>query len=78
MRHLSSCKGVTLLVPSAIGRGWLFVGELMQALLPSSAYERPQNYLPKTWHKGEDKQFGKTVEDYVMWFNDIIRSRTPK
>ncbi|KAI0245005.1 hypothetical protein BJV78DRAFT_1270710 [Lactifluus subvellereus] len=58
---------------SAIGRRWVSVSDFMQALLPSSAYEILQNYLPTCWREGEDKPFGETFADYAMWFNHVIR-----
>jgi uncharacterized protein YwbE len=57
---------------------WVSASDFMQALLPKSQYVDLQASLPTSWRAGEDRTFADTFQDYVMWFNHVIRIEKDK
>ncbi|KAI0295042.1 hypothetical protein B0F90DRAFT_1820770 [Multifurca ochricompacta] len=54
-------------------RRWVFVADLMKALLPASAYDEVKESLPTLSRRDEDKPFESAFKGYCPWFNHVIK-----
>ena len=52
---------------------WISVSGFMKALLSEVKFKELENSLPTAYRAEDDKPFGETFEDFVMWFNHVIR-----
>ena len=49
------------------------VSEFIEALRPSTHYEKLKTSTPTLWLDEENKTFSETFKGYGMWFNHVIR-----
>jgi hypothetical protein len=60
-------------------RRWISVGDFLQALLPSDAFNTLRTSRPTFLHKNENQAtFDDTFAGYAMWFNHVIKIEDSK